>query len=228
MDSIYNLIIELTRKCNMSCSHCLRGEQQNKTIQYKHIDCLLTQLERGYISNVTFTGGEPSLNVPAINYFLEKCKQLSVSIGSFYIATNGLEISENFVITCLKLYAYCDEKEMCSVVVSNDIFHANENSYNTILLDGLSFFSRKHEKESNDYNEYSYLLNEGRAKDNYNCGRLPTVQKISSKEDFNDCNIYLNCDGYIINGCDWSYANQSKHKLCNVNELSKYYQTLED
>jgi len=59
--NIDNLIIEITRKCNFTCDHCLRGEAQNKDIDHKVIDALLdNNIE--YISNITFTGGEPSLN----------------------------------------------------------------------------------------------------------------------------------------------------------------------
>ena len=28
-----NLMIEVTRKCNMACAHCMRGEQQDKVIR---------------------------------------------------------------------------------------------------------------------------------------------------------------------------------------------------
>ena len=33
-----NLTIETTRKCNMKCAHCLRGNSQNVDIDYRYID----------------------------------------------------------------------------------------------------------------------------------------------------------------------------------------------
>jgi hypothetical protein len=202
----------------------LRGNAQNKVINLNYIDSLLGQCE--YISTVTFSGGEPSLHPEIISSFLEMAKNKNVGIGGFYIATNGIDINVDFVINCLKMYAYCYEKDMCSVVVSNDLYHANENSYNTELLDGLSFFSRKHEKERDNYGGGSALIKEGRAAENFDCRTVFPAQKIKSQDDFNDVNIYLNCNGQIINGCDWSYLNQSKHILCKVDQLEMFYNSL--
>lgn len=225
MMTVQNLVIEITRRCNMSCEHCLRGEAQNKNIKLKYIDSLLSQCDS--IGNVTFTGGEPSLNVPAIDYFLKKAKEMNVLIGGFYIATNGLTITEEFILACLRLYSYSEEKDICSVHVSNDVFHANEGNYDTELLDGLSFFSRRFSEEGYDYNRYRGLLKEGRADENFGDGRKVTVIEVTTKDDLDSTEVVLNCNGQIINGCDWSYKSQMKHILCSVDKLSEYYETLE-
>lgn len=226
IESISNLVVEVTRRCNMKCMHCLRGGVQNKNIDLRYIDTLLNQVEN--INGVTFTGGEPSLYVEAISCFLDRAKEKGINIGFFYIATNGLKINEDFVVACLKLYSYCWEKEMCMVQVSNDYYHAEEGNYNTNLLDGLSFFSRKSEKESDNYGAGRYLINEGRALSNFGKGgRDLDISPIEDAEDFNESEIYLNCNGEIVNGCDLSYVNQKKHILCNVSELAQYYNTLD-
>lgn len=111
---INNLIIEVTRICNMKCVHCLRGTAENKTMKKEYIDSLLNQITN--ISNVTFSGGEPSLNVEIMEYFLSVAKAKKINIGSFYIATNGKHVSESFVIFCLKMFSYCEEKEMCLII----------------------------------------------------------------------------------------------------------------
>ena len=224
MINISNLIIEVTRKCNIECTHCLRGNAQKKDIMLAYIDELLCQTK--YIDNITFSGGEPSLNVKAIDYFLTTAKSYAVSIGRFYIATNGITINENFVIACLRLYVYSEDKESNMVVVSNDEFHASEENYNTELLDGLSFFSRKHIKEGYNYAGGSTLIREGRAAENFNCRTIFPVSDIKTIDDFNDASIYLNAKGEIINGCDWSYVNQSKHILCKVGQLTEFYESL--
>lgn len=79
---INNLIIEVTRKCNFSCAHCLRGEAQKREIDFAIIDAILDN-DIEYISTVTFTGGEPSLNVPAINYFVDRCKKKALMLEIF-------------------------------------------------------------------------------------------------------------------------------------------------
>jgi len=223
---IQSLVIEVTRRCNMACDHCMRGDAQNKNIDFKYIDSLLSQCDD--IGNVTFTGGEPSMNVPAISYFLEKAKELKISISTFYIATNGLNISEEFILACLRLFSYSDDKEGCQVQVSNDVFHSNEGNYNTHLLDGLSFFGRKFSEERYEYDRYRSLISEGRAKDNFGDANKVSITKIECKDDLDGTDVVLNCNGQIINGCDWSYVSQRKHILCSVDKLSEYYNSLPD
>jgi len=219
-----NLIVEVTRKCNMFCNHCLRGDIENMDLQEKYIDSLLNQVS--YICDVTFTGGEPSLNVPIMEYFLKECKRREIGIGNFYIATNGLKVSEEFVTFSLRLYSYCDEKDMCFVHVSNDYYHQVEGSYSTELLDGLSFFSRKFDKEGFNYNNNETVIRQGRGED-FGGADLETYD-ITTKDDLNDTQIYLNCNGDIVNGCDLSYKNQDKHILCKVQDLTEFIEELED
>ena len=72
---INNLMIEVTRRCNLKCDHCLRGDAQNKDISTEYIDALLDQVTS--IGSVTFTGGEPFLATYIIDYFLNKLKESS-------------------------------------------------------------------------------------------------------------------------------------------------------
>ena len=210
-----SLIIEVTRRCNMSCDHCLRGCQQAIDIDHAHIDGIMQKVDS--IGTITFTGGEPSLNVDAIEYALSSAKKYGVEVGSFYIATNGLNISESFVISCLKWYAYCYEKEMCRVDVSNDYYHAACGKYNTDILDGLSFFGRRNTEECAELN----LLNEGNALEFGIGSRENTDYGFDVCDgDIEDGDLYLNANGDIISGCDWSYESQESHKVCNVSDLN--------
>lgn len=219
---ISNLIIEVTRKCNISCEHCLRGEPINVHQKKEYIDSLLDQVS--YIGTVTFTGGEPTLNVPIMEYFLEQCKVKGVSVDGFYVVTNGIKVPESFVIFCLKMYSFCNEKDLCCVQVSNDEFHDCEGQYNVELLKGLSFFSKKFEKDRYNYNRGTSLIKEGRS--NQGCDVYYVEEDSITLDEFDELELSLNCKGEIINGCNWSYKNQSKHKLCDVKDLTKYYQKL--
>lgn len=225
MLNIANLIVEVTRKCNMFCEHCLRGEAQNVDI-----DSLFDQVE--HIGNVTFTGGEPSLNVPALNYFLEQAKLRRVSISNFYIATNGKAIEIDFVIFLLKMFAYCDEKEFSSVDISNDIFHNMEGGYDMELLQGLSFVHKKfgYDNDNYNYNNYESLQGSGRAADyvgegtNVNHGDIP-----EARDEFDYAEIYLNARGNIVIGCDYSFEDQdNKYTFCKVEDLQATYEELEE
>ena len=76
-----SVFIEVTRRCNMCCAHCLRGDAESIDIQEKYIDAFLDSFEKGaYISSLTFTGGEISLNIPAIRYTLKAVKVWSGGI----------------------------------------------------------------------------------------------------------------------------------------------------
>ena len=61
---INNLIIEVTRKCQLKCPHCLRGDTEQIDIETKYINQLLHNVTE--INQLTFTGGEPFLNIEAI------------------------------------------------------------------------------------------------------------------------------------------------------------------
>ena len=221
------VMIEVTRQCNQECLHCLRGEAQNKKIKHEYITSLLNQLrelEVGY--TVVFTGGEPTLNLNAIRHYISECKRLSMRHDSFYIATNGFKLDLEFIGVCLELYAMSEEKELCQVHLSNDEQHKFIFDEDKDLIKGLSFFSDKHEESFSYYNRRPIL--EGRAKDYFSEGNDNYVYKIKNKEDLNSTEVYLNCNGNIINGCDWSYQSQNKKELilCKVEDFKRYYASL--
>lgn len=53
------LAIEVTRRCNMKCEHCLRGDAQNLDISTAVLSGIAKHI---HPASVIFTGGEPSLN----------------------------------------------------------------------------------------------------------------------------------------------------------------------
>lgn len=224
MVSVSTLIFEVTRKCNIKCSHCLRGNAMNMELSKEDVDTLLDQINN--ISQITFSGGEPSLNVPMLNYILEGLKKRQISVGSFYVATNGVNVSEEFVIFLLRMYSYCDDKEYSEVNYSNDYYHQIEKKSNIELLNGLSFFSKKYDKDGFNYNGGKYLIKQGRSKEGQNPGN--GTSDINTIDDLNDCQLYVNCEGNVINGCDWSYTNQKKHVLCHVSEFTNFVEGLEE
>ena len=146
-----------------------------------------------------------------------------MEVGNFYIATNGACITEDFVVACLRWYAYCDDNEISSVSVSNDAYHQNEEGYNTDLLDGLSFFSRRHTEEGTEYK----LIRQGRA-ENERDGRNNETEQLELEHyheskviEVQEPVIYLNALGNVILGCDWSYESQEQLVYCDASEFTK-------
>lgn len=51
---ISDIYIEMTRKCNLQCKHCLRGDAQDKTISKEQLNGLL---KNSFLVGNIFLGG---------------------------------------------------------------------------------------------------------------------------------------------------------------------------
>ena len=230
---IDNLCIEVTRKCNMRCAHCLRGVAQNINIDTSYIDELLRHCKDG-IGSITFTGGEPTLNMSAIKRTFETIRLLDIPLGGFYIVTNARAYKKELIELLDEMYEYCYEKELCGLAISDDEFHAKYRDEFTFKRNSIHYaydcfgdmrkYFRQNEKKT-DW-QSSYLLNEGRAKNIHSPYIKKRENTVSSVIDDlvhiykGDNNIggtlYLNALGELIDGCDWSYHSQNQHKLGNI------------
>jgi organic radical activating enzyme len=219
---IDSLVIETTRKCNLMCPHCLRGNPQNKNFTPGLLHSFIENSGLTFISSITFSGGEPSLKPDIIDNCLEVFKKHKIEIGNFYIATNGTIYSEEFFITIAKLYSYCSDNEISLVEVSTDHYHEKPNRKMLNLLKAFSFFHLKD-------NKYNIFINEGNAASNGIGQRELKEDSLDIDEEYiREPVLYLNCNGYVISGCDWSYNNQNKHKISkieefDINKLLTYY-----
>lgn len=226
--SANSVFIEVTRRCNMCCAHCLRGDAENIDIQEKYIDAFLDSFEKGAcISSLTFTGGEISLNIPAIRYTLKAVKERGIAIGSFYMVTNGKAVDKmaDLAMASLEWWTYCDEKDddMCSLCISSDNFHEAIPYESKSILSGLKY---NRDDKVTDFHK-NYLLNEGRAK-SLNADwalkkepRTPELEVDYTGNDktginINEGQLYLNAIGDVVVGCDWSYESQKKYRIGNV------------
>lgn len=152
--TVDNLVLEVTRRCNMNCAHCMRGEAQNKDITREIIDRALSDIDS--IGTLTFTGGEPTLNIDAIQYTLDVCKAKNIDVFGFYIVTNGKIVPDEFLVTCLRWHAYtikCSGDENYSgVALSQDNFHDAIPDENILLLQTLACF--RPEDKHTDFTKY--------------------------------------------------------------------------
>jgi len=218
---IQNLILEVTRKCNFSCAHCLRGNAQNKNIDFAVIDALFNN-NIDYIGMITFSGGEPSLYPEAINYFIDQCQSRGVEVGDFYIATNGGKSSGSleFLTAVMRLYCFCSNNEMSQVEISKSDYHAGQQDEEAKKrLQCLRFAGER------QHLDYRYLIHEGRAKVlNELNGTIDEARRIEPEKQLRrdeDENIltdelYINCKGDICLSCDLSYKRQDKNKIGNI------------
>jgi len=213
------LILEVTRQCNMSCEHCMRGDAQNIHMTTEIIDRVLDAVQDHGIGSVTFTGGEPTLNVPIIQYFVDQVKNRKISVGSFFVVTNGKVESVDLVHTLIDLYAHCDEKEMSGLVCSHDAYH--EWVEEPRLYPALKFFRPEGHGPEKD----EYIIQEGRAYDNGIGSRKLLTEELEYEEYDADyvcvsSTLHVAANGNIMSGCDFSFDRVDRDKIGNIHKQS--------
>jgi len=211
---IYNLAVEVTRRCNAECEHCLRGDRESLDLNMVYIESLFKRVE--YINCITFTGGEPTLATNQIHNILRLAEKYEVDVGSFYIVTNAIRVPDSFLLACIKWYCYCSDNEITQVVWSNDDFHELPDE-GVKRLQALGFTSPKYSSAAPS--PYANVINEGRG---VNFGHDRHSRTSVEIEDDNEINgdLYLNVKGKLVDGCDWSYASQEDHTICCAGKLS--------
>ena len=218
-----NLVLEVTRKCNMQCAHCMRGDAEDVDMSTDTLQKLFEQI--GDIEHLCITGGEPSLNPTAIHYIAYFARTTLCNIGSFFCSTNAKEYSPEFVKALNELYMMCDQKEECTLTVSIDQFHAPADEYALKMYRGLPYYKGTKEK---GFISRGYILSEGRANEN-NLGRfsmpfsehLYDVSFHGIRMNVGD-RIYVNALGDILLDADLSYKNQENERIGNVMEDPLY------
>jgi len=215
---IRELIIEVTRRCNMACGHCMRGDAQAVDMTRETMAKLLEGNDIDQIGTVTFTGGEPSLNVQAIRDFMDICRANGIEVGGFYIATNGKRISEEFIHVLMDLYMFCSDNEMSAVEVSRSIWHQNEgqDEYDIERLMILRFARERN--NLNPYDKDTRIINQGRGKEFNEAHGFEGKDLTYTPDVLNleDESVYVNVHGDILPDCDMSYETQEELKLGNV------------
>ena len=128
-----NVTIETTRKCNLTCKHCMRGDVQNLDINYKYIDFLLRKNHIFFL--LYFSGGEPLLNKKAIIYIINKIIKENLPVFSIGLTTNATIYEKEIIDILLKYTKYSFEQfskiynkenshlKPVTIRFSNDQFH---------------------------------------------------------------------------------------------------------
>jgi len=214
--NIGSLVLEITRRCNMRCEHCMRGEAQVLDMNLSIIDKLF---ESGIeFSDVTFTGGEPSLYPEAIKHFVDAMKFYGRTINHFYVKTNGKHESPEMAMALLELYSLCEEQELCQLDVSRDQFHDGYDEPE--LYQGLRFYTRGSEDwRSSDYSS-EQIINEGLAFDNGYGGASPRDSAIRFEKwgdgSYGVEQLQVAANGNICGQCDISFEREDEETYGNI------------
>lgn len=242
--NIEGLVLEITRECNMKCSHCLRGDQWGHVCGYDmgydaHGNPSTEILSRIFdniqsIDCITFSGGEPTLNVPFIVNTIDYIIDNDINVAGVYIVTNGKEYSQEMVDAVRKLQhhyiestfgdrsSYLDIERISrmmnrsdipvseviggsfTISVSVDKFHEEIPVQNYIKYRTCGLYSEEHE-----FLEERHLVLRGRAERNDLKGYYRDPREI-----YFSCNdedettvelVYVDVNGNVYGDCDLSY-----------------------
>jgi len=112
------LLMEITRMCNLDCKHCFRGEAQNAYMSIETIRNLLSNVDE--IDKLVLSGGEPFLAVLQLNEIADCISRNQIKVNSISIVTNGTVLSSDIIRALEKLQMVCKE---LNIRVSDDKFH---------------------------------------------------------------------------------------------------------
>lgn len=98
------LIVELTRKCNAACLHCMRGNAENKDMSLETIEKILKNEDHKlvFIDRLYLTGGDVFCS-ESLNYFLNYIIDNDINVNNLGLCTNGLIYDQNIINLLNKL-----------------------------------------------------------------------------------------------------------------------------
>lgn len=220
---VYDLALEVTRKCNLKCDHCCRGNAQRKSMDFRTLHNTLHNIS--YISSVTFTGGEPSLVPEFFEMFNQYIIGRRIRIGWFYCVTNGMPHNRfrKFLEHLQWLHGWVDEPDQCCLEMSQDQFHPRDNRSLRLFKDEydeyLPFFNPK----GRTY-PIPKPLNEGRARETGVGVQDPDEQRPWEVEEYDgelhvrEGILYVAVNGNVVSNCNMSFKRVDAEHKGNVNE----------
>lgn len=241
-----DLMFEVTRKCNMNCPHCMRGEPQNVSITKKVVDATLDEI--GALNRLFLTGGEPFLEPEMIDYIVDGVIKRKIPVFQFGVTTNGIIKNPQIANSINKITQYIadncadnmDKKQLRmigKITVSCDDYHDPVDIVDTMkfyrkYLNNHSVIVREKPYKED---EIEYILFMGRAKNlilkpnkrfRYKVApfRLSFLRNAKGEDVGIETTIQIGADGKILAGEDCSYEQQDKRNYGNV--LEKHISTV--
>lgn len=222
-----DVILEITRWCNMECYHCIRGEREKKRMSKDAMRTVFGKFNCGRIGTLTFTGGEPTLALDLMEYALECARMYHVNVGNIWMATNGTCTSQKFFKLFERWMNYCDDREMCGIRVSIDQYH--ERVFSQGAFRDFQYYVREELGYRSFYiefngapNDYDYLYNAGRAQ---GWGGKEVENKLGFYEYDDDewrldGDLYIGANGILYPTCDISYELMRNEywQICRVED----------
>ena len=164
---INNLYIEVTRRCNLKCNHCLRGDKEKIDLNIQNLNQLFDNkiINIKKINHLTITGGEPTLNIDTIQHIIKKIIEGNIIVEHFIMVINGKIYNQDLINDLNKFYEYyqCHYHHYYSflLICSQDQFHTPPKQETLNKYKQLPYF-----KSNYIYLTKEQILNIGRAYEN--------------------------------------------------------------
>ena len=206
MSTIKNITIEVTRRCNFKCEHCMRGNVQDIDFHAE----ILYLLPHRYteIETLSFTGGEPFLVPHIIQECLAIFRKRKVRIKNILIVTNG-SLYDNDVCDMIN-ECVLNSFEKCKLFISNDDYHVwNESVKATTkqLIDN-------HNAKILSRRQNIIAMGNAIVNDVANCKR-EEWRNHGLEIGF----VHITAKGMITNAVDASYELADERVVCSLDQL---------
>lgn len=131
------MLFEMTRRCNLKCQHCFRGNAENIDMSKEIIDRVIPQISS--VMHINLTGGEPFLAPDMIDYLADKLIENKVKFTSFGVVTNGTILGENGIkavqsINKIAAYIYEYLKPLASKTMSGTEYIFDKEEADSLLV----------------------------------------------------------------------------------------------
>ena len=229
------IVIEVTRKCNFTCGHCLRGNAQNADLDLNKLRQFFREnSDIKHIGTFTPGGGESLLKPEIIKEMVDVFREFDIEVQGYYIPTNGSCFTPEAIDAVCKLHWYCSDNDVSCVEVSNSVWHTKDQNFvpffgrEEILNDLMDYDEERQEYSlpscmewtgelnnitichRSELGYHSNIVSEGRAK-HFGSSQLEEHKRWGTDPDENENMLYITVNGDIIEGyCDASYETQEQ------------------
>lgn len=124
---IQNLGLIITEKCNLKCSHCMRGTCTSKDMSNEVIDEIFEQVDS--IGNLTICGGEPTLAIPTLERIFSSIIANNTLLDCTTVTINGTNYSQELIWLLDEIDKYMQPSKFDTnawMGISRDPFHMQE------------------------------------------------------------------------------------------------------
>lgn len=205
--------IEITRRCNLTCSHCIRGSAEALDINPEYIANVFKQTD--FIDTLYISGGEPLL-VPDLLITLADLIKTETSVRYIFMYSNATLVSDN-ILTALDTLNHTTKFK---VSYSADRFHPKPNP---TVIEALSSVCKVKIAWENCTEKHMKAIG--------SASKLP-LAKPKHSISFNWTNnlfnsgMYLNVLGNLVISGDLSYTLQNEPSLIFAAHSDSLYEKL--